>query len=176
MVYVIDGNNLLYAAHAHMPGPHAGRQRLCEILGQWASRSATDLTVVFDGPRPRPTFEQQMRSANITLIFSAPRSADEVIEDMIERTAAPAQMHVVTSDRAIQSVARNRRCPCIESADFARELASPTRSAPSDDPPPPAPPEKPDAPTPDQADAWLREFNFDPDQPPDDTDLMEARS
>lgn len=170
MLYLIDGNNLLHAAHAHMPGPPVGRQRLCELLGRWRVRNAVELTVVFDGPRPRPTLEQQMRAAGITIVFSAPRSADEIIEDMIEQARMPGQIHVVTGDRAIQSVARRRRCPCVESADFARELVVPT--APTEGEQVPPPPEKPDAMPREEADEWLRRFEYDPDEPPDDTDLM----
>ena len=171
MLYLIDGNNLLHAAHAHMPGPPVGRQRLCELLGRWGVRNATDLTVVFDGPRPRPTFERQMRAADITVIFSAPRSADEIIEEMIEQAPTPSDIHVVTGDRAIQSVARWRRCACVESADFARELAMPPPPARDEQVPQP-PPEKPGAIPREETDEWLRRFEYDPDQPPDDTDLM----
>lgn len=175
MLHLIDGNNLLYASHAHLPGPPAGRQRLCEILGRWARDRAAKVIIVFDGPRPRPGLEQQMRVADMQVIFSAPQSADEVIEDMIEQAAAPAQTRVVTSDRAIQSVARHRRCPCVESADFARELAAPAPPTPDRQPPSPQPPEKPSEPGPLETDAWLREFEFDPDQPPDGADLMRER-
>ncbi|MFH0981087.1 MAG: NYN domain-containing protein [Planctomycetota bacterium] len=175
MDYLIDGNNLLYAAHAYLPGPPIGRQQLCELLGRWGRRAATGLIVVFDGPRPPPGLEEQMRAANLAVVFSAPRSADEVIEEMIERASRPAQLHVITSDRAIQSAARYRRCPCTASADFARELATPAATTPSEAPPPSPPTEKPDRLLPEETNAWLREFDFDPDQPPDPTDLMRER-
>jgi predicted RNA-binding protein with PIN domain len=172
MVYLIDGNNLLYAAHTHLPGPAIGRQRLCEILADWARQTAADLTVVFDGPPPRPGVIQQMQAPNLTVVFSGPRSADEVIEELIERAPAPAAMYVITGDRAIQSAARRRRCRCLTSADFARGLASPPPSTLSENLPPAPPPEKPGALLPEETDEWLRRFDFDPDQPPDDLDLI----
>ena len=169
MVYLIDGNNLLHAAHAHMPGPAVGRQQLCEVLGRWACRTAADLTVVFDGPPPRPGLEQQMLATKIGVVFSVPRSADEVIEEMVERASAPAQIHVVTSDRAIQSVARRRRCVCLESADFARELGTPPQPRDDDSTATEPPPEKPGPPRPEETEEWLRRFDFS--QPSDDADL-----
>lgn len=177
-VYVIDGNNLLYAAHAEWPGPPAGRQRLCELLGRWAAGASTELTVVFDGPAPGAGLCEQMRAGGITVVFSAGRSADEVIEEMIERAARPAEIRVVTSDRAIQSAARYRQCTCIEAADFARRLASPQLSFEAEKgstEPPPAPPEKPEELKRQEAHDWLRRFDYDPDEPPDIADLMRDR-
>lgn len=169
-MYLIDGNNLLFAARAGLPGPPVGRQQLCEVLGRWARRTGVDLTIVFDGPHPRPGLEQQMLAAKIGVVFSVPRSADEVIEEMIEGAPVPSQIRVVTSDRAIQSVARGRRCVCIESADFARELGAAPRDegAAAVEPPPP---EKPGPLRPEETEEWLRRFNLGPDQPSDDADL-----
>ncbi len=172
MIHLIDGNNLLHATHAHLPVPPVGRQQLCALLGRWARQRGTDLTVVFDGPRPRAAFEQQMQAMGVTVIFGASRSADEVIEEMIELSPVPGEIHLVTSDRAIQSVARHRRCACIESADFARELVPTSPSSRKREPPPTPQSEKPDTLPPEETDEWIRRFKFDPDQPPDDLDLI----
>ena len=161
-MYLIDGNNLLFAAHRQLPGPEVGRQHLCELLGRWGRGERADLTVVFDGPRPLPGLEAQMRAAGIRVLFGASRSADEVIEEIIERSPLPAELTVVTSDRAIQSVARRRRCECIDADQFATGMVA----APEQDPPEhKRPPEKPGCISPAETEEWIRRFAADGEQP-----------
>ena len=112
-----------------------------------------------------------MQTRRVRIEFSAPRSADLLIEELIEQAEQPSQMCVVTGDRAIQSVARRRRCVCVSSAAFARELAAPAPPPPRPEPAPDAP-EKPDGLRRDETDAWLRQFNFDPDEPPDENEWL----
>lgn len=172
MEYLIDGNNLLYTAHSHGPAPAIGRERLCELVGRWAKRTTSRVTMIFDGPPPAPAFHQQMRAAGIEVLFSAPRSADEVIEDRIASAPLPVELCIVTSDHAIQSAARARRCRYVESDAFVEELFAPPLPPAAPPPPPSAPPEKPSGPSPGESDGWLRQFDYDPDEPPDETDLM----
>ncbi|MCH7700918.1 MAG: NYN domain-containing protein [Planctomycetes bacterium] len=169
MLILIDGNNLLHAAHGELEEYDLGRVRLCDRLGRWAAPTAHQVFVVFDGPDPPTGIQQQMRAAGLEVRFSGPRSADELIEETIEQSQSPGRLWVVTSDRAIQSVARHRRCRCTSSADFLIHLTTP-------DPKPE--PKTPPAPTPgdersrENADHWLRTFGYDPAEPADDTDLM----
>ncbi|MCP4593931.1 MAG: hypothetical protein GY842_24620 [bacterium] len=172
MTYLIDGNNLLHAAPHHLPGPAVGRQRLSELLGWWSRQVQTEVTVVFDGAEPRPSLAAQMRASGIDLLFSSPRTADEVIEDIIATTRYPAQLCVVSGDRAIQSVARRHRCTTMDSGAFARELAA--LLAPRKDDaarlPASTPPEKPESVSREEADEWMREFDVD-STPSEDTPL-----
>jgi hypothetical protein len=168
--YLIDGNNLLHAVHPYGPGAPIGREWLCEILGGWARRTASSVAVIFDGAPPPAGLLGQMRATGLEVEFSAPQTADDVIEALIAAAVRPVELHVVTSDHAIQSAARARKCICVDSEVFAETLFAPAEAAP---PPPPAlGPEKPDAPSPGESDQWLRQFDYDPDQPPDETDLM----
>ena len=110
-----------------------------------------------------------MRAAGLKVRFSAPRTADELIEETIEQSPTPGRIWVVTTDRAIQSVARHHRCRCTSSADFLIPLATPdTKPAPKT-PPTPTPRDESQE---KNADHWLRTFGYDPDEPPDITDLM----
>ena len=161
-MYLIDGNNLLYAAHRQLPGPEVGRQRLCELLGRWGRRERAELTVVFDGPRPPTGLEAQMRAGGVEVLFGVSRSADELIEEMIERSPAPANLRVVTGDRAIQSVGRRRRCPCIDADKFASGLIATPPPKPVG---PKAPPEKPEQISPAETEEWLRRFALDSEPP-----------
>lgn len=169
MLILIDGNNLQHAARGQLENYDLGRGRLCDRLGRWAAPTDHEIVVVFDGPPPPSGVEQQMKAAGLDVRFSAPRSADELIEETIEQSISPGRLWVVTSDRAIQAVARHRRCRCMSSEDFLIHLTKP-------DPKPPVrtQPSSPasDDPGDKDSDDWLRLFGFDPNEPPDITDLM----
>ncbi len=153
MRYILDGNNLL-----HIYATGLGRHALCNVVGAWAARNRAEVIVVFDGPPPTPGVWQQMRACGLDVRFSEARKADEVIEDLIEQAASPANVSVVTSDRGPGTAARRRGCRWIRSQEFAAMLDEPP-TAPA--PPPPPTPEKPAA-VPGDTDAWLREFGLEP--------------
>lgn len=169
MLILIDGNNLLHAAHGELENYDLGRVRLCDRLGRWAAPTDHEVVVVFDGPAPPTGVQQQMRAAGLEVRFSAPRTADAIIEETIEQSQSPGLLWVITSDRAIQSVARHRRCRCTSTADFLIHLTTPDTKP---TPPTPPTPTACDAPAGKSADHWLRTFGYDPDEPPDITDLM----
>jgi len=169
MLILIDGNNLLHAAHGELETYDLGRVRLCDRLGRWAGSTDHQVVVIFDGPAPPTGIQQQMRAAGLEVRFSGPRSADELIEKTIEQSKSPSTLWLVTTDRAIQSVARHRRCRCMSSADFLTHLTGPNPEPAGKTPPPLRPRDEPEE---KNADHWLRTFGYDPDEPPDATDLM----
>lgn len=119
---VIDGNNLLHAMYEHAPLPHVGRETLVRIVERWAARREDRVTLVFDGPVPREGLADQMSSKHMAVRFSAPITADDVIVAMVQRAAHPADMRVVTSDKAIRLEAVSRRCRHTDAASFVCEL------------------------------------------------------
>lgn len=135
---IIDGNNLLHAMPAHAPLPAVGRETLVRVVERWAARSEGDVasvTLVFDGPRPQSGMARQMSSDRVSVRFSAPITADDVIVELIQKAFRPDELRVVTSDSAIRHEARLRRCRCTDAAAFARELfATPAPSSPGVDP------------------------------------------
>jgi predicted RNA-binding protein with PIN domain len=169
MRFIIDGNNLLHA-YAEVAGPMIGRQHLCELVGGWASRVAAEVVIVFDGPPPPPGVRRQMQASTPDIRFSEARSADEVIEDIIDDAPSPANLCIVTSDQGVASAGRHRGCRWVKAQDFARRLSSPPGPSP---PPGPAPPEKPTALDRQETDEWLQEFGIDTADPDDLTDLMQ---
>ncbi len=164
MRFLIDGNNLLHA-YAEIVGPAIGREPLCRVLGQWALRASAEAVVVFDGPPPPPGVRQQMQLDRLDVRFSGPRSADDLIEEVIEHAPSPASLCVVTSDRALAAAGRHRRCRWVKAQDFVAMLSAPPDT---DRPAEAPPPEKPPAPGPQETDDWLRRFGMMPDEPPDD--------
>jgi len=155
---IIDGNNLLYAMHAHAPVPSVGRETLVKHIHRWAGTSNTRVTLVYDGPTPRRGLAGQMQSRWVTTVFSAPRTADDIIIDMIHNVTAAGSIRIVTSDTAIRREATHRRCRWTSSPAFVEELfAKPPRAGKIADPPP----EKPTHLSPEETQQWLDEFNVD---------------
>ena len=155
---VIDGNNLLYAMHAHAPVAAVGRETMVKIIERWAKRHGDDVTLVFDGPKPKGGLLKQMSSPRIDVRFAAPVSADDIIIDMVKRAAHPDAVCVVTDDTAIRYEAKHRRCRHTDNVSFIRELfadekpsAGPSRTATTE--------EKPRSQTPEDVEHWLDVFD-----------------
>jgi len=169
--WIIDGDNLRHAWPTHA-GAALGRVALCEALRHWVRRAGVRVTVVFDGPAPRRELERQIRHGEAEVIFSGPRSADEVIEDLIEQAPSAANLVVVSSDHAVRAAARRRRAQAIKSHDFVINGMAPS-GAPRRRPA--AEPVEPDSAGHNgEGDAahWLREFGLDAEGPEDVTDMM----
>lgn len=168
---IIDGNNLLFAMGDHAAGATIGRETLVRIIERWASGNNHRITLVFDGPVPPAGMSRQMASRRLTVRFSAPVTADDVIVDMIHAAADPADLRIVSSDSAIRYEARLRRCRETKCATFVGELyAEPAPPTPDR----PAPEEKPTGPSPGETEDWLDRFGVarDDDEPFDGHEAM----
>ncbi len=163
---VIDGNNLLYAMHAHAPGPHMGRETLVRVLERWAQTHDHKVTVAFDGAIPRGAMAEQMASKRMVIRFSGSETADDVIIRLVREAKTPTSIRVVTTDSVIRHEAKYRRCECTRSEDFVAEVLRPAK-VPS---PTPAPtePEKPAPPSTGEAERWLDTFGVPRDPEPFD--------
>lgn len=157
---VIDGNNLLFAMREHAPVPSVGRETMVKIVERWAQRGSDDVTLVFDGAAPHGGMSRQMSSPRITVRFAAPRSADDVIIDMIESCGRPDLVRVITADGAIGHAARARRCGHTRSPLFVRELFAPPDTNRVTEI---ANPEKPEQESRDEREQWLRAFDVPED-------------
>ena len=96
MADLVDGNNLM----GRLGGGSRGGlvSELCDV----ARRKRKKLTVVFDGPPPRGRPKVQV-FGDVTVVFAAPRSADEEIVRRIREARDPRGVTVVTDDRALAS-------------------------------------------------------------------------
>jgi predicted RNA-binding protein with PIN domain len=128
MPWLIDGSNVLGAMRVDRHSDDAKRG-LIRLLGAFARAKRTRVTCIFDGPEP-PSFARHLGS--VTTVFSAPRSADELI---IERASRGRGWNVVTSDRALASRVERRQVKVVQPAAFIREmeLASSASEAGEDD-------------------------------------------
>ncbi len=163
---IIDGNNLLFAMHQHAPVAHVGRETLFRVVDRWARRCDQKVTLVFDGPVPRGGLDRQMQSSRVTVRFSAPETADDVIIRMVNNAQHPTELRVVTGDSVIRHAAKYRRSAHTECVAFVAELfsaegeAAPTPSQPGDD--------KPRTPTGQETSDWLQAFDIEVDDEPFD--------
>jgi predicted RNA-binding protein with PIN domain len=157
---VIDGNNLLHAARdVEDPDRLLGRSMLCDQIGRWAQRQGERVLVVFDGPAPSAALAEQIGHPDIQVTYSgAGVSADAVVTDILENHSAARTFVVVSTDRAIQRVAKRRRAKAVRSdvfwAGLKEDLARPP-ARPSE------PEEKEAGLSPEATAAWLAEFGLD---------------
>ena len=115
MPWLIDGSNVLGAMRVDRHSDETKRG-LIRLLGAFARAKRTRVTCIFDGPEP-PSFARHLGS--VTSVFSAPRSADELI---IERASSGRGWNVVTSDRALASRVERRQVQVVQPAVLIREM------------------------------------------------------
>ncbi|MDH3584099.1 MAG: NYN domain-containing protein [Phycisphaerae bacterium] len=154
MSLILDAYNVLHCSHL-LPDRHAmvSATGLCQLLDR-SKLHAGRVTVVCDG-RPKPQDELDADLGAVSLVYSGPkRSADDVIEDLIERDNSPRDLVVVSNDRRLRSAARRRRARPMASEVFvrllARALAESTRPV-SEQPPPDF----------GDTESWLKAFGYD---------------
>ncbi len=169
MPFLIDGDNLLHAARGIVPeAERANRAWLCGLLAEWDRGRRYDIVVYFDGFRPDDPGDGPVAEGHLVIRYSERVTADDRIIEAIEASSAPRRLIVVSTDRQIRMVARRRRAAAPDSATFIAQVLSDVersdRKAPSE------PPEKFEGLSPEQTDAWLREFGYDPTPDEDDHD------
>ena len=158
MPVLIDGNNLLHAALDAEPERPPSRSSLCLLLSQWARKTGEKISIVFDGAAPTAALAEQTAADRVQVRYSVDRSADEVIEEMIENDSAARRLVVVSTDGEVAQAARRRRAKPMRSDEFwasvRRELAR-QASAPLE------PPEKRLGLGGDETERWLREMELE---------------
>lgn len=103
LIYIIDAFNLIYKVDelAESPAPHA---RLLQFLksGRFTGSPNNRVVVVFDGhDNPDVSGEREYE-----IVFSGPRSADDVIKDRVTKSKNRSQIVVVSDDKGITSFVR----------------------------------------------------------------------
>ncbi len=122
MTLIIDTCNVLHRTGV-LPPELAGvdEDGLAVLLGRSRYRDRTALMVCDGGPgaqkrnKPRPNVRYRFAGRG--------RTADDVIADLIKSSDAPKRMLVVTSDRAVATLAKRRRCRVLDADLFLEQLA-----------------------------------------------------
>jgi len=158
MRYLIDGYNLLHAMGllSGRVGPHGLEKARLALLGRLCGDHGTEVagvTVVFDASRAPPGAVPEELYQGLHIRYALDSEADDVIESLIRRDAAPRKLTVVSDDHRIQQAARRRRCPvlgCLDYLDQMERLRKRKASAPET-------PAKPEGVSGDETQHWLRE-------------------
>lgn len=145
--YLVDGNNLL----GSWGGPREGDDRRSEVVRRVAAfcrAKRVQATVVFDGsPERADVATQDLRP--VLVRFPPPgQDADTVIRELVERAQRPAELVVVTSDKALYSYVKTLGARVMRAHEW-NQLARRQSSAGSAD-------EKPERE--EDVEGWLRTF------------------
>jgi predicted RNA-binding protein with PIN domain len=175
MGYLIDGYNLLHAVgilqgRVGPTGLEKARLRLLGLLRGAHGDDAASVTVVFDAAGAPPGAAEVQEYEGIQVRFAVRQpAADDLIEILIRRDAAPRQLTVVSDDHRIQTAARRRQCVVLGCGDYLDWLE---RRRPARQTPAPQAPAKPAGSSAAETQHWLREF-ADLEKDPEWKDLFE---
>lgn len=118
---IIDGYNVIGRTEGLGSDLLARRRRLIERLSHYRQIRGHAITVVFDGTHAGGLMEESMRASGIDIIYSrVGQTADELMRRMVELEGAGCV--VVSSDRAVQAVARNHGAVALSVGEFETRL------------------------------------------------------
>jgi predicted RNA-binding protein with PIN domain len=160
--FLIDGYNLLYAmglleGKTAPPGRlQQARARLLALLHHVFGAAGPAITVVFDAAAAPRWADDEQHFHAITVRFAVRQDqADDLIEELIRKSATPKQLTVVSDDHRVQRAAGRRQCVAQGCGEFLEELDRRQRRRRQR---PPEAPEKRDGPTEAETRRWLEEF------------------
>ena len=171
MPFLIDGYNVYHAAiKLSEEWSRMTPSTMCGFIAQDMQRLGDLATVVFDGTQPRGISMELNGFDCLKAIYSGPKSdADTLIEQFVQKNTAPRRLIVVSSDNRIRRVARRRKATSLASLEYLGDLIKRLQKPPRG---PKEPREKRHGVPEGQLNQWLELFGIDPDQPPDDTDMI----
>ena len=117
MADLVDGNNLI----GRLGG--GTREGLVAELCDLARKKGKKLTVVFDGP-PEPGRPKVQAIGGVTVVYAAPRSADEEIVRRIREARDPRGVTVVTDDRALSTAVAAAGARTADVEVFSRDASA----------------------------------------------------
>jgi predicted RNA-binding protein with PIN domain len=160
MRYLIDGYNLMFALGllTKQVGPDSvepARRRLLEFLLARFGDDSGRVAVVFDAARAPRHIPAEEYHRGLHIYYALSEEADDLIEELIRRESLPQGLSVVSDDRRLREAARRRGCGVLRCLDFVEAIAFPA-----------APPTastgdatmKPELPSAEETQEWLREF------------------
>ena len=122
MAYIVDGNNVMGQTpgwHRDKPG---ARRRLLEQLASFARVKKRRITVVFDGA-PDGEFPEGSAYRGVKILYAERGSnADARIVNLVEASANPRGLTVVTSDRQLAFLVRSRGAAVLRSGEFRKHM------------------------------------------------------
>jgi len=149
-VLLIDGHNVIgRASGLSLSDEEGGRRELISRLAALKGHKGGEVVIVFDGNRPGSGSRGKAGAVNIRYSPSG-RSADDTIISIIDESPNPRAISLVTSDNELAARAKSRGVSVTPSASFWKNLSHTPDSNHQKE-------EKP-APSPDDAEHWLKLF------------------
>ena len=151
MPYLIDGNNLLGSWGGPRDGDD-GRAAVVRRVAAFCRARNVKATLVFDGHPLRPDMAAQELGLVSLRVPPKGEDADSVIRELVERAPRPAELIVVTSDKALYSYVKTLGASVLRAHEWnsqERHALSRARDATSVS-------EKPDRE--DDVEGWLKKF------------------
>jgi predicted RNA-binding protein with PIN domain len=136
VAYLIDGHNLIGATPGMSLEDFDDEAKLVSLLRAFLSRTRRKGRVIFD--RGAVGQAPGLSSPTLAVTFAKPpRTADDVILDLIARERNPRGLVVVSGDARLQDAARRRGAIALPSTSFAEQMTAPAprRSSTDDDGP-----------------------------------------
>ncbi|MBX3461331.1 MAG: NYN domain-containing protein [Planctomycetes bacterium] len=128
-MYVVDGDNLLYATWKHpglLPADRdRARARLIELLSALAQRESTSVRLFFDGTGGELR-HGDLAPPKVRVHFAGPakESADRAVREFVENHATPGKLLVVSADREVTNACKLAGAKIVASAELAQRLAN----------------------------------------------------
>lgn len=130
MPYVIDGNNLL-GSWGGPAVPGDGRHEVVRRVFRFCRDRGARALLVFDGAPFRPDLGGQ-ELGPLSLRFAAEgHDADSVIRRIVDEAKRPAELLVVTSDKALYSYAKTRGASVLRAHEWNALARGPSAGAPA---------------------------------------------
>ena len=150
MHYLVDGNNLAHALGLSIGGL-PDREACARMVASFCRSRGAQATVVFDGRAPEGAREST-RTQRVIVLYSGPRSADDVILGLVADSKSPRDFTVVTSDKSLGDKSRHRGASVEKAHEFSRRLDRKADGGAG-------PSEKPSRESEGGIDAWLAVFD-----------------
>jgi len=132
MLVLVDGHNLIGQLSDIRLDEADDEDRLIIKLRRYRARTGRNILVFFDSGGGYKISGKQTRGGISARYAPHNKTADDLIINHLQRAKQPQQIMLVSSDRAIQRVAKQVRARVISSADFAVEL-EPLHTLPEDE-------------------------------------------
>jgi len=122
MQWLIDGHNLIgQMPNLRLDDPD-DEEKLLAYLRRYRARTGHSLTVVFDaGQSYHPPAKHKQGGLTAQFVTQG-QTADQALTQHIRRVKNPQAVMVVTSDRAVEQVARQAGLRVLSSREFAQQL------------------------------------------------------
>jgi hypothetical protein len=122
MLVLIDGHNLIAKIPDISLNEADDEEKLILKIRQYRAKTGRRVHLIFDSGGEYKPASKQTRGG-ITIQYAPHgKTADELIVSCLQKSKHPQQILVVTSDRRVQSKAKQVRAKVISSTDFAAEL------------------------------------------------------